>query len=210
MAHIRRLAHGAVIMSVLGSFTGVMLAPTAMAGERPALKTALDHQAGTQPFVDALISFDDAVDQNRGKAPADAPGKLKAIEARAPAAKQAMRSLAQRLTKNGEVDAFNDLVAATARKDGLPNIVAELEKAGGAHAVLLSMDKLIDAEVGARRKVGGSPSARLLEQARGIGMLELIGIQDAEAGTICSIFIYTITFGYGDKANYRMCMGGAR
>lgn len=209
MDKIRRIAFGTLVAAALG-LTGIPMAPLALADANAGLKTALDHRAGTQPFVDALIAFDAAVDNNHGKAPADAPGKLKAIEARAPAAKQAMRSLAQRLSKNGEVDAFNELVASTARKDGLPEIAAELEKAGGAHAVLMSMDKLIDNEIGARRKIGGSPTARLLERAREIGLLDVLGIQDAEAGLACSIFIYTITFGYGTKANYTICMGGAR
>lgn len=207
MIKFRKLVYGAVLAVSLG-FGGALLAPPVLADATFGLKTALDHQAGTQPFVDALIAFDDAVDKNRGKPPADAAGKLKAIEARAPAAKQAMRSLAQRLAKNGEIEAFNNLVVSSAKKDGLPTIAAEIEKAGGAHAVLLSMDSLIDAEIGARRKIGGSPSARLLEHARGISLLDVLGIQDAEAGTFCSIFVYTITFGYGTKANYKMCMGG--
>lgn len=207
MIKVRQLVYGAFLTASLG-VGGALFAPAAMADSNFGLKTALDHQAGTQPFVDALIAFDDAVDKNRGKPPADAAAKLKAIEARASAAKQAMRSLAQRLAKNGEVDAFNNLVVSTARKDGLPTIAAEIEKAGGAHAVLLSMDSLIDAEIGARRKIGGSPTARLLEHARGFSVLDVLGIQDAEAGTFCSIFVYTITFGYGTKANYKMCMGG--
>jgi hypothetical protein len=207
MIEVRKLVYGAFLTATFG-FGGALFAPAALADATSGLKTALDHQAGTQPFVDALIAFDDAVAKNNGKAPADAAGKLKAIEARAPAAKQAMRSLAQRLSKNGEVDAFNNLVVSTARKDGLATIAAEIEKAGGAHAVLLSMDSLIDAEISARRKVGGSPSARLLEHARGLSLLGVLGIQDAEAGTFCSIFVYTITFGYGTKANYKMCMGG--
>ncbi len=208
MSNIWQWTHGTLIAVTLGT-AGALAAPPVTAADTHGLKTALDHQAGTQPFIDALIAFDDAVDRNRGKAPPDAPGRLKSLEASAPAAKQAMRSLAQRLAKNGEIDAFNDLVASSARNDGLPTIAAELEKAGGAHAVLLSMDKLIDAEVGARRKIGGSPTARLLEHARGISMLDVMGIQDAEAGLVCSVFVYTFTFGYGTKANYRICMGGA-
>jgi hypothetical protein len=198
-----------LVTAALG-IAGALAAPAAMADANHGLKTALDHQAGTQPFIDALVAFDDAVDKNRGKPPADAAGRLRTLEARAPAAKQAMRSLAQRLAKNGEIDAYNALVVSTARKDGLPSIAAELDKAGGAYAVLQSMDKLVDAEIGARRKSGGSPTARLLERARGISLLDVVGIQDAEAGTFCSIFVYTITFGYGTKANYKMCMGGAR
>lgn len=70
MDKIRRIAFGTLVAAALG-IIGIPVAPLALANANLGLKTALDHRAGTQPFVDALIAFDAAVD-NRWRALATA------------------------------------------------------------------------------------------------------------------------------------------
>jgi len=76
-------------------------------------------------------------------------------------------------------------------------------------AVLKKADSDIDEEVVDRRKLAGTPVARLLEQGRDLTLLDFIGIDDAEAGLRswgCSVFHFVISVGYASDSNYANCM----
>lgn len=202
----KRLSVAALLAYAIGM---AGLPAVTFAGDTAALKASLANQPKTRSFVDSLDAFDAAVSAAGGKAPKDGAARLRGIESSGSAAKSELRTLAAHLAQNKETDAYNDLAMSTAKERGLTTIAAELKSAGGAYAVLKKADSFIDEEVGERRKLAGSPVARLLEQGRDLTPLDFVGIDDAEAGLRswgCSVFHYVISFGYATDSNYKNCM----
>jgi hypothetical protein len=206
MIVIQKLSLAALLACAIGM---AGMPAVTFAGDTAALKATLAKQPKAKAFADSLDAFDKEANAAGGKAPKDGAARLRGIESNGAGAKGELRALAAHLAQNQEIDAYNDLALRTAREWGLKSIAADLTAAGGAYAVLRKADSYIDEEVGDRRKLAGTPVARLLEQGRDLTLLDFVGIDDAEAGLRswgCSVFHYVISFGYASDSNYVNCM----
>jgi hypothetical protein len=167
------------------------------------LKTKPARASLIEPFIDALFAYDDAVKANGGKPPKDAIERLKKIQSLSISAKSEIRALAQNLSANREIAAFNQFVAEKVKQSGSAAAVREFQAAGGnAHAILLGADSQIDQEISARAAAAKPVALLFLE--------DLFGVSIAEAGTGCSAFFFVISLGYATTANYKLCGLGYR
>lgn len=166
------------------------------------LKTPLPDSRMVGPLIDALLDFDEAVDQNGGRAPKDTAKRIAAIDADAKQALPEIRRLASRLKANGETQLFNAYIAESVHKLGSPRLASEMKALdGNAYGLLLKSDSYIEDEIEQRRalKVGWNPAAVLLS---------LAGIAPAEASLrsgACSFFWWVVSAGQGTTHAYTSC-----
>jgi hypothetical protein len=166
-----------------------------------ALKTAPAQGQAIEPLRGAIFDFDES-GESRGGPPNDAKDRIGRMRSAAPKAKTEIRNFVRGLEKNGETEAFDQMVADRVADVAPPEAAAELEKQGGGTAMLKQADRIIDEMIADRGQAAGMGSALRLDG------WELLGISSAHAGLrsgTCALFWYTVSFGYGTAHAYRSC-----
>ena len=131
--------------------------------------------------------------------------QLKKIQVLVDKAKPEYKRFAIALKSAGEIESFNNFIAAGAKETGSSSLIAAAS-AGNPYKILLKADTVLKRAIKDRR--------RELHLATGPDdlMLKLLGIGSAEAGFFrkaanlgCSIGIFVVTLGYGTDFNYHAC-----
>jgi len=194
----RGRARGSLLLVVAASLLSLPVQAAKLEADGIVLKTQPANAQAIKPLRDAIYAFDDAVAAAKGKVPADAKERADKIQGLAGRAKAEIRAFASRLKAAGETEAFDEYIEARAKEDGNPTLLSELRGAGGGFAVLTSADSVLDEMVAQRR--------RAADQAKAALLFEFLGIEEAHAaGTICGLFWFTLSLGYGERFAYRSC-----
>lgn len=151
------------------------------------------------PFVQALVDYDAAVHAGGRSAPEARQIEVD-IRLMAPGVKQELAGFAERLRQNGEVEAFNQLAVARAKRS--PNselVLAGIKSAGGAYNGLVHIGPQIDGLLPADHMA-------LLDILGGVN--QLVGAPAANAAigeTACGFVFWVFTLGYGQGVAYHYC-----
>lgn len=165
-----------------------------MPGPISKLKTAPPNQQVVESLRTQVYGFDDWVRAHRGAVPADARARVNRMQSLASRVKGEVRSYASRLKAANEVEPFDAALAARARQDGAS---ADLAAAGGAYKVLVQGPTVIDDMIAARRKAAGTELPTWITS--------LTGTPVHASSTVCGLFWYVISAGYGTRFAYRSC-----
>lgn len=167
-----------------------------LAEGRLKLRTAPPDPMVMIPFVQALADYDAAVHAH-SRSSSEARQIEADIRMMAPGVKQELAAFAVRLKRNDEVEAFDQLAMARARRAPDPQMVlAGIRSAGGAYNGLLHIGPQVDALLPADHMA-------LLDSLN-----ELVGVGAAHAGigqTACGFVVWVFTLGYGDGVAYHYC-----
>lgn len=145
------------------------------------LKTPAPDAGRIRPFLDSLSSLRADLDKS-DKIPADAAARLAKVMSSAGAFEQQSASLTSALKQNNETAAFDELIAARLKKGGHSATIAEIQKFGGASAMLSNTKKAIDDDV---TELSSRINQKIPEKAANLifgSVLQLLETQDAEAG----------------------------
>lgn len=145
------------------------------------LKTSAPEAQKYKPFLDAISSLRSDVDKS-DKIPADAASRLNQVKGLAGAFHQESQMLISALKQNNETAAFDGLIAARLNKAGRSTTASEIQKLGGASAILANSRRAIDEDLSdLTSRVQRSMPEKAVSSILG-GLLELLEPRSAEAG----------------------------
>ena len=196
---------GLLALALLAAPLNLQAAEPKATQDKP-MTTARPAESVIVPIFNSMYAFDQAVDANGGKPPKDARQQLKKIQVLVDKAKPEYKRFAIALKSAGEIESFNNFIAAGAKETGSSSLIAAAS-AGNPYKILLKADTVLKRAIKDRR--------RELHLATGPDdlMLKLLGIGSAEAGffhsrvakTACSFAVFVVTLGYGTDFNYHNC-----
>lgn len=145
------------------------------------LKTAAPETQKFKPFLDAMGNLRSDLDKS-DNLPADADSRLNQVKGMAATFHQHSRAFVSTLKQNNETAAFDALITARLVKGGHPVTASEIQKAGGATAVLANGERAIEEEMaGLSDRIRKTLPEKAAQMILG-SLLDLIETRRAEAG----------------------------
>jgi hypothetical protein len=111
------------------------------------LKTPEPNAQKFRPFLDAVSSLKADLQKSK-ELPGNASARFAQAKSYSGQFQQAVQELASAIRRNGEIAAFDQLIAARLKKEGKSKELAEANQAGGPFNVFANPKKFVDTEIG--------------------------------------------------------------